>query len=139
MGEHMAVYCDADVRAVANEGIQNWGSMRSYMMVFLLIAQAFINTARKINDKIVQGVFDVSNEVCLPQSIHWCLPSPFTSCGLVGCLWASLIPNCLHHRAIRCVPVPPQAALSSHSLYMRKSPLKVQHFCRGVSEVDDLY
>ena len=29
-------------------------------------AQAFINTARKIYEKIEQGVFDVSNEVSAP-------------------------------------------------------------------------
>ena len=32
--------------------------------------QAFINTARKIYEKIEQGVFDVSNEV-RAHTIHW--------------------------------------------------------------------
>jgi hypothetical protein len=46
--------------------------------------QAFINTARKIYEKIEQGVFDVSNEVpncpffcpfaCSCQAYHGCLP-----------------------------------------------------------------
>ena len=38
-------------------------------------SQAFINTARKIYEKIEQGVFDVSNEVCeneaILQYLHW--------------------------------------------------------------------
>ena len=39
--------------------------------------QAFINTARKIYEKIEQGVFDVSNEVCENQAIcNTCIGSP---------------------------------------------------------------
>ena len=48
-------------------------SLRTALAHFAPVVQAFINTARKIYEKIEQGVFDVSNEVNAQRKL--CMPS----------------------------------------------------------------
>lgn len=43
--------------------LRSWNGAPKLIVLMLHLSQAFINTARKIYEKIEQGVFDVSNEV----------------------------------------------------------------------------
>lgn len=65
--------------------LQHWAPAGSVVFAAVRVngccLQAFINTARKIYEKIDQGIFDVSNEVRLPLACtethtyaHTCFP-----------------------------------------------------------------
>lgn len=64
--------CCSPVVALTTHGV-SFLSMQMALAHFAPFVQAFINTARKIYEKIEQGVFDVSNEVSAQHKPCICL------------------------------------------------------------------